>query len=141
TSPAELAEVRVKLAQLAETGGRFDEVEELCDLAIDWFDGRENKARALSLRAMRQRARIQLGEPAPVALDALLALDAQAKELGFDRERVAILTTASLVYERLGDLRTAEGIARHCVEMAERISDRPLLGDALIRLGTTMLSE
>ena len=28
------------LAHVAETGGRYDEVEELCDLAIEWFEGR-----------------------------------------------------------------------------------------------------
>ena len=39
TTPAELAEIRVALAHVAETGGRYDEVEELCDLAIEWFDG------------------------------------------------------------------------------------------------------
>src|SRR5262249_43276777 len=53
TSPAELAEIRVALARAAETGGRHDEVEELCDLAIEWFEGQGDEHRALSLRAMR----------------------------------------------------------------------------------------
>ena len=30
TSPAELASLRAHLAQIAETAGRYDEVEELC---------------------------------------------------------------------------------------------------------------
>ena len=91
TTPGELAEIRVALAHLAETGGRFDEVEELCDLAIEWFDGQADERRALTLERMRERARMELGQPARVTLDALVALDAEAKRLGFDRERVALL--------------------------------------------------
>jgi diguanylate cyclase (GGDEF)-like protein len=141
TTPGELAEARVKLAHLAETSGRFDEVEELCDLAIEWFEGQAETTRALSLRRMRERARIQLGQPARVALDELMALEAQAKELGLDRERASVLALAAQVYGRLGDVRTAERLAIECVDMAESIGDPSLLGDALMRLGSTVLSE
>src|SRR5262249_60013637 len=101
----------VALAHVAETGGRFDEVEELCDLAIEWFDGQREERRALTLRRMRERARIELGQPARKTLDALIALDAEASRLGFDRERVAILLATSQTYQRLGEWRTAERIA------------------------------
>jgi tetratricopeptide (TPR) repeat protein len=141
TTPGDLAEIRVALAHVAETGGRFDEVEELCDLAIEWFDGQRDERRALTLRRMRERARIELGQPARKTLDALIALDAEASRLGFDRERVAILLATSQAYGRLGDQRTAERIASEGVAMAERIADPALLGDALTRLGTTVLSE
>ena len=76
TTPAELAEIRVLLAHVAETGGRHDEVEELCDLAIEWFDGQMDERRALTLRRMRERARMEQGQPARVTLDALVGLDA-----------------------------------------------------------------
>jgi diguanylate cyclase (GGDEF)-like protein len=141
TSPAELAEARVKLAHSAETAGRFDEVEELCDLAIEWFEGQGDKRRALTLRRTRERARIQLGEPARVALDALHDLDAKAKSLGLDHERVAILTLAAQAHARLGDTRKAEQIAVQGIEMAERMGDRVLLAEALMRRGTTILGE
>src|SRR4029079_9575416 len=103
TSPGELAEVRVALAHISETGGRFDEVEELCDLAIEWFAGQADHKRALTLRGMRERARMELGQPARVTLDALTQLDEEAVRLGFDRERVAILLLISLTHGRLGD--------------------------------------
>ena len=90
---------------------------------------------------MRERARIELGQPARKTLDALIALDAEANRLGFDRERVAILLATSQAYGRLGDQRTAERIASEGVSMAEKIGDPALLGDALNRLGTTVLSE
>ncbi|HEY7396116.1 MAG TPA: AAA family ATPase [Gemmatimonadaceae bacterium] len=141
TTPGELAEIRVALAHIAETRGRFDEVEELCDLAIEWFDGQADEKRALTLRRMRERARIELGQPARKTLEALTALGAEAKRLGVDRETIAVLLATSQTYGRLGDSATAIRIANEGVEMAERLGEPALLGDALIRLGTATLSE
>jgi diguanylate cyclase (GGDEF)-like protein len=141
TSPAELAEVRVRLAHMAETLGRFDEAEELCDLAIEWFSGQGERLRALTLRRMRERARRELGQPARVTLDALRALDEEAKELGSDQERVEILTMESQTYARLGDPQKAEKLAEECVEMAERVGDAALLAGALNRFAITVRNE
>ena len=141
TTPAELAEIRVSLAHVAETRGRHDEVEELCDLAIEWFDGQSDGRRALTLRRMRERARMEQGQPARVTLDALVTLDNEAKRLGFDRERVALLMMASQTHGRLGDQATAERIATECVAMAEQLGDRALMADALNRLGNTIVAE
>lgn len=141
TTAAELAEVRVSLAHVCETGGRFDEVEELCDLAIEWFDGQGDERRALALRRLRERARMELGQPARVTLDALTALDAEAKRLGFDRERVSVLLLMSQIQARLGDKRTSERLAAEGVEMAENLGDAALLADAVTRLANSILSE
>ena len=138
TSPAELAEVRVRLAQLAETMGRFDEAEELCDLAIEWFAGQGDRQRALTLRRMRERARKELGQPARVTLEALRSLDEEASTLGSDRERVEILTMLSQLYGRLGEPKEAERLAEDCVEMAERVGDASLIASALNRLAITV---
>lgn len=141
TGPGDLADVRVALAHISETGGRFDEVEELCDLAIQWFAGQGDDRRALTLRRMRERARMELGQPARVTLDALTLLDEEAVRLRFDRERVAILLLISLTHARLGDKPTAERIAAESVQMAERIGDTMLLADAVTRHGNSMLSD
>jgi tetratricopeptide (TPR) repeat protein len=141
TSPGELAEVRVALAHISETGGRFDEVEELCDLAIEWFAGQGDDKRALTLRRMRERARMELGQPARVTLDSLTLLDEEAVRLRFDRERVAILLLISLTHGRLGDKPTSERIAAEGVKMAEGIGDAMLLADAVTRHGNSMLSD
>jgi tetratricopeptide (TPR) repeat protein len=141
TSPAELAEIRVALASVAETGGRFDEVEELCDLAIEWFEGQSDERRALTIRRMRERARMELGQPARVTLDALVTLDSEAKRLGFDRERIALLMMSSQTHGRLGDQRTAVRIANECVSMAEQLGDKASLADALNRLGNALVAE
>lgn len=141
TSPGELAEVRVRLATLAESVGRYDEAEELCDLAIEWFAGQGDSRRALTLRRMRERARKELGQPARVTLEALLALDDEARRLDSRQECVAIATMLSQTYQRLGDPRAAERTAREGVRMAEEIEDATLLGEALNRLATTVYQE
>ena len=141
TSPAALAEVRVRLAHLAETLVRFDEAEELCDLAIEWFAGQGDRHRALTLKRMRERARKELGQHAKVTLDALTALDKEAEELGFVRERVEILTMLSQTYGRLGESKSAENLALKCVEMAEQLGDEALIAGALQRFAITVEQE
>jgi GGDEF domain-containing protein/tetratricopeptide (TPR) repeat protein len=140
TSPAELAEVRVALAQVAETGGRYDEVEELCDLTIEWFEGQGDSRRVLSLRRTRERARMEQGQPARVTLEALNKLNAEALALGDERERIALLMMASQTYGRLGDQRRAASMAHDSVTAAERLGDRALLADALTRLGMAVVA-
>ena len=137
-SPAELAAVRTRLATLAELAGQYDEAEELCDLAIEWYAGQGDHARSLTLRASRERLRSQLGQPARRTLENLLALDREGAQHGLAGERVAILTLVSQTYGRLGDRASAERIAGDCVAMAEGIGDPALLADSLNRLAITM---
>jgi tetratricopeptide (TPR) repeat protein len=141
TTPAELAEIRVALAQVAETAGRHDEVEELCDLTIEWFDGQGDMKRALSLRRIRERARMEQGQPVRVTLEALSKLDAQAIALGDERERVALLMMASQAYGRLGDQRRAATMAQDSVTAAEKLGDNALLADAHTRFGLSVVAE
>jgi diguanylate cyclase (GGDEF)-like protein len=138
TSPAQLAEVRVRLAQTAEAVGRYDEAEELCDLAIEWFVGQGDRKRALSLQRMRERLRSLLGQPARRTLEAALALDEEAKDLGLTSERVSLLSLISQAHSRLGERAAAEKIAWECVRMAEGLGDSTLLADALNRLGISI---
>lgn len=132
-TPGELAASRSRLAVLAEIAGHYDEAEELCDLAIEWYAGQGDHARAIALRRIRERVRSQLGQPARRTLDALRALDQEAAQHGLDGERVAILTLVSQTYGRLGDRQSAARIAAECVETAERIGDPELLADSLNR--------
>ena len=138
STPAELAEVRLRLATLAEVVGRFDEAEELCDLAIEWFVGKGDARRALTLRRMRERARKELGRPATQSLESLLQLDEEARSLGFMSERIEILMMLSQTYGRLGNPAAAEQAATECVATAERHGDLMLLTQALNRLAITL---
>ncbi|HEY6218990.1 MAG TPA: AAA family ATPase [Gemmatimonadaceae bacterium] len=139
-SPAELAEVRVQLAHLYEVGGRFDEVEELCDLAIEWFDGQGNRKRSLSLRRMRERARMELGQAARVTLATLTALGEESAALGHDTERVAILILASQTQRRLGDTKMEQQMANEAVAMAKPLGPAPL-ADSLLRLANALIVD
>jgi tetratricopeptide (TPR) repeat protein len=140
-SAAELADVRVQLAHLSEIRGRYDEVEELCDLAIEWYDSQRDVRRALSVRRLRERARIELGQPARVTLNAIDELSAQARDLGLDDEAVALNILASLTYTRLGDGRKAERLANEAVEMAEALNRRDLVAESKLRLGVCLAQD
>lgn len=138
STPGELAEVRVRLATLAEITGRFDEAEELCDLAIEWFVGKRDARRALTLRRMRERARKELAHPAKLTLESLLQLDYEARALGFVTERIEILMMLSQTHGRLGDDAEAERTANECVDTATAHGDQMLLAQALNRLAATL---
>jgi tetratricopeptide (TPR) repeat protein len=133
-SPAELADVRMSLAHLAQIMGQHDDVEELCDLVIEWYDGQREVRKSLAARRMRERARMELGQPALVTLAALDELGNMARDLGIDEEAVAITTLASVTHTRLGNGRKAERLAMEAVEMAEILGKPGLLADALARL-------
>ena len=140
-SPAQLADVRVRLAEIADATGRYNEAEELCDLAIEWYSSQGDRGRALSLRRKRERLRGLLGQPAQKTLEACLALDREAQELGLMQERVALLALASQTHKRLGDGAAAERLARECAAMAEQLGDPALLGDSLNRLAIAIEQE
>lgn len=138
SGPRELAEARARMASLAERMGRFDEAEELCDLAIEWFAGQEEHEESMSLRLLRERARDQLGQPARRTLEALAQLDSEAEVLGLRAERVAILTALSQAHGRLGDPAAAAAMAAEAVTMAEKLGDARLLATSLNRYAAAL---
>jgi diguanylate cyclase (GGDEF)-like protein len=140
-TPAHLAEVRVRLAMVVEAVGRYDEAEELCDLAIEWFEGKGDGRRALELRVVRERMRFLLGRPARETLDAFLALDAEAQRQGAHGQRVAVLTQVARCHWRLGDRVAAERAAWDSVREAEAEGNVSTLGDALNTLGMALGPE
>lgn len=136
-----LAEVRVRMAALAEAAGQYEQVESLCELALEWYEAQGDSVQVLRLKRMRVRVRMQRGEPARDTLAALLALETQAREVQADGERAAILLHISQVHWRLGDLRAAQRVAAECVEIAERGTDALLIADSCNRLAVTIQLE
>ena len=146
SNAGELAEVRVRRAAIAEATGRYDEAEELCDLAIEWFMAHGVRDRAISLRLVRERVRTLLGQPARATLDACLALDAEARSLAGDapgvaRDRVMLLRMISQMHGRLGDRNAAERVAWECVRVAEHVGEPALVAASLQRLAVTLERE
>jgi diguanylate cyclase (GGDEF)-like protein len=141
TSAAQLAEVRVRRAEVAESVGRYEEAEEMCDLAIEWFAGQGDVRRALALRRMRERVRVLLGQPNTKTLEHCLALDTEALAHGFDDERVSLLTMISQTYGRMGDRIEAERVAAECVRIAQQLGNPLRLAESLNRLGVTLAQD
>jgi tetratricopeptide (TPR) repeat protein len=146
SNAGELAEVRVRRAAIAEATGRYDEAEELCDLAIEWFMAHGVRDRAISLRLVRERVRTLLGQPARATLDSCLALVAEARAIGSElpaiaRDRVMLLRMISQMHGRLGDRAAAERVAWDCVRVAERVGEPALVAASLQRLAVTLERE
>ncbi|HWJ24279.1 MAG TPA: diguanylate cyclase, partial [Gemmatimonadaceae bacterium] len=139
SSLKDLAEVRYKLAQVAESAGRYAEAEGLCDMAVAWLEEEKTSPLRFSARRMRERLRAAQGQPPGRTLAACWSLLAEAEEAGAESERVALLTMISQAHSRLGELAAAERIARECVALAEGADDPALLSEACMRLGTTLL--
>ncbi len=138
---ATLADVRVRMASLAEVAGRYEEAETLCDQALEWFEAHGEQVPALRLKRTRALVRMKRGEGAQETLTILLALEAEASASGADMERAAVLLLIAQMHYRLGDLRAAQSVAEEAVAIAERGDDAVLLGDACNRLGVTIQLE
>ena len=138
-SPAALAKVRVRLAELAEAAGHYEEAEALCDLALNWYEGDEDPVQAIRLKRMRTLVRMQRGQGARETLSALFALVDEATLAGADAERAAILLVSSQMLGRLGEPREAQRVAEECLAIAERVGDPELLCDSYNRLGVCVM--
>jgi len=138
-SPAALASVRVRLAELAESAGHYEDAEALCDLALNWYEGDEDPVPAIGLKRMRTLMRMQRGQGARETLGALFALVDEAILVGAEVERAAILLISSQMLARLGEPREAQRVAEECVAIAEGIGDPILLSDSCNRLALCVI--
>jgi tetratricopeptide (TPR) repeat protein len=133
-----LAEVRVRMASLAEVAGRYEEAEALCELALAHYEERGDQLHALRVKRTRMMVRMQRGQSARDTLEALLALEAEARAVNAAPERAAILLLISQTHWRLGDPTASQRVAEESLEIAERVGDRLLIADACIRCAITV---
>ena len=141
-SAAALASVRVRLAELSESAGHYEDAEALCDLALNYYEGDDDPVQAIKLKRMQTLVRMQRGQTARETLNALVALVDEATLAGAHAERASILLVASQMLGRLGDHREAQRVAEQCVTIAEGVGDPVLLCDSYNRLALCIvLSE
>jgi GGDEF domain-containing protein/tetratricopeptide (TPR) repeat protein len=140
-SAEQLAAVRVRMASLAEDAGRYEEAEALCELALTWYESRGNQLQALRVKRTRLLGRMKRGLSARATLDALLLLEAEARAVGADAERGAILLLISLSHWRLGDPSSAQRVAAEALVIAETVGDPLSIADACIRAAITIQFE
>ena len=138
-SPAALASVRVRLAELAEAAGHYEDAEALCDLALNWYDGERNAIESIRLKRTRTLVRMRRGQTARDTLDTLLTLVREAEDVGADGERAAILLMSSQMLARLGEFRESQRMAEECLSIAERCDDPILLADSYNRVAVSNL--
>ena len=137
-SPDDLAAARVQHARVSEAAGRFDQAEELCDLALDHLATRPETVKALEVRRIRERLRARRGQPVRRTLEACLTLLAEAEAEHADEEAVALHVMVSEAHGALGDLDAAERSARRAVRLSAARGDRRGHAQALLRLGASL---
>ncbi|HUQ80058.1 MAG TPA: HD domain-containing phosphohydrolase [Gemmatimonadaceae bacterium] len=138
-SSDDLAAARVRHARVAESAGRFEQAEELCDLALDHLATQPgNVVLSIAVRRVRERLRARRGQPARRTLDACIALLAQAESEHVDEEVVALHVMIAEAYGALGDLNLAERSSRRAVRLSAARGDRRGHADALLRLGASL---
>ena len=135
------ADVQVRMATLAETAGRYEEAEALCELALSWYEEQGDHLRALRVKRTRMLVRMSRGQSAQDTLAGLQALEQEAREVSAYPERAAILLLMSQTHWRLGDPLAAKRVAEECVAIAERADDPALLSDSCNRLAITVQLE
>jgi tetratricopeptide (TPR) repeat protein/GGDEF domain-containing protein len=139
--PAALAEVRMRMAAIAELAGRFEEAEVLCDHALEWYVGQGDRLGAIKVKRTRSLVRTKRGQQASESLTELLALEEEAAAAGADMERAAVLLLVAQMHWRLGDVRAAQRCGEEAVAIAEQGTDQTLLADACNRLAATLPPE
>lgn len=133
-TPRQVAEARVRMAQISEVLGKYEEAERLAGMAADFFIQDGDRRHALSMRRMRERLRGLRGQTARRMLGSCMVLAEEARELGDESERAELALMMSQSYQRLGERTNAESMAREAVKIAEKLDNPVLLGDALNRL-------
>ena len=131
------AEVRIRLAQIAEATGRYELAAQHCDAADEWCTSKAPAERRIATHRLRERIKDLLGQPATQTLETATRLLKDAEKEGCGSECISLLIMTSQAKARLGDLAGAREAAEDAVKRAEAIRNRPLLGTALNRLGLT----
>jgi predicted ATPase len=137
-SADDLAAARIHHAMVVESAGRFEQAEELCDLALDHLSTTGDSARMLPVRRIRERLRARRGQPARRTLDACSTLLAEAESMHADEEAVALHVMIAHAHASLGDADAAERSARRAIRLSAARGDRRGHADALLTLGASL---
>jgi len=141
SNPVERAHALQRLAEVAETEGRYTLTEELCDRALAGLDGSTEVRTILGLRRMREGTRALQGQAPRQTIAVCGELVVMAQQLGDRAEEAALLNMISQYRGMLGEWTDAEEAARNAVSAAEAAGDGRLLAEAFTRLGSSMMDR
>ena len=138
----EVANVEWSLAQVEELAGRFMLAESHCEnLLTSAAAGTVDLGVLPAANRMRERLRLQRGgASADESLVSCGKLLETARATSNIDEEVALLIMLSNLQQRRGSMATSEALARDAVEAADRSPDISLHADAVIRLGSVLLT-
>lgn len=134
-SPAELAGIRAKLAELGDIAGRYDYAEEMCDLALDWLAQHGTAIEQLPVRRLREIVRLKRGRSPQRALEELQLLSAHFEPGDVPVESAALSVAMAGTCLALADWPLAERMARRALAASQAQPDRGLEGSASLHLG------
>lgn len=137
----EIANIEWSLAQVEELAGRFMLAESHCENVLTSASVGATELGVLpAAHRMRERLRLQRGAPADEILQSCALLLNLARQTSNLEEEVALLIMLSNLQQRIGSMATSEQLARDAVEVAERSPQISLQADAVIRLGSVLLT-
>jgi diguanylate cyclase (GGDEF)-like protein/putative nucleotidyltransferase with HDIG domain len=140
-SPVERAHALARLAEVAETEGRYALTEELCDRALAGLAGGEEPGSVVALRRMRERTRALQSQSPHETIAVCRELLLTARQIGDRFEEASLLNMISQYQFILGEWAEAEEIARSAVEAAEASGHNGVLAEALAQLGGALMQR
>ena len=140
-NPVERAHALARLAEVAETEGRYALTEELCDRALAGLAGGEEPGSVLALRRMRERTRALQSQSPHETIAVCRELLLTARQIGDRFEEASLLNMISQYQGTLGEWAEAEEIARSAVEAAEASGHVGVLAEALAQLGGALMQR
>ncbi|MFN8580409.1 MAG: diguanylate cyclase [Gemmatimonadaceae bacterium] len=96
-SPADLADIRGQLAELAEAAGRYDYAEEMCDLALDWLAANAAPIQQVFLRRLRELVRLRRGRAPQRSIDELQLMTALVEATGQHEDAASLRGTGRVL--------------------------------------------
>jgi tetratricopeptide (TPR) repeat protein len=139
TTNEERFAVHNDLAVAAELSGRWADVERSCDEILALPGVLESPVRALPLQQRRAQARLRMGTGVREMERECHELLAVAERLGAPAEIVRTRSLLVQVLQRLGRVDEAIQLAEESLRTAEASGDEALSGEAMHRLGHTLL--
>jgi diguanylate cyclase (GGDEF)-like protein/putative nucleotidyltransferase with HDIG domain len=140
-NPVDRAHALARLAEVAESEGRYALTEELCDRALAGLAGGEEPGSVLALRRLRQRTRALQTQSPHETIAVCRELLVTARQIGDRFEEASLLNMISQYQSLLGEWSEAEDIARSAVEAAEASGHKGVLAEAFAQLGGALMQR
>jgi diguanylate cyclase (GGDEF)-like protein/putative nucleotidyltransferase with HDIG domain len=141
SNPVERAHALTRLAEVAETEGRYALTEELCDRALAGLAGGEEPGSVLALRRMRERVRALQAQSSNETIAVCRELLVTARQIGDRFEEASLLNMISQYLGMLGEWAEAEEVARSAVEAAEASGHNGVIAEAFAQLGGALMQR